>query len=103
MWVNAKIVNKDTMQVDVDFRGIHLAEEGYKLMYVIQKADYLYYVKNISESFEEILSKINKLEQQYGMTRVMREHIIKNPEGYSEFNVQRATEIEQLAEMLRKN
>jgi RNA binding exosome subunit len=42
------------------------------------------------------------LEQKYNMPRVIREGILGNPTMYSEFNVNRAKELEDIAEKIRK-
>lgn len=49
-------------------------------------------------TLEEIL--IQK-EQEYNMPRVIREGILGNPTAYSEFNVNRAKELEELAKTIR--
>lgn len=49
-------------------------------------------------SLEEQLSK---LEKEYNMPRVIREGILANPSMYSQFNVLRAKELEELAKKIR--
>ena len=49
-------------------------------------------------SLEEQLSK---LEKDYNMPRVIREGILGNPSMYSQFNVLRAKELEELAKKIR--
>ena len=47
--------------------------------------------------------KLKALEIEYNMPRVLREGILSNPSAYSEFNVIRAQELEDLAEQIRRN
>ena len=44
---------------------------------------------------------LKQLEQSYNMPRVIREGILGNQEAYSEFNVNRAIQLEEIAEQLR--
>lgn len=101
MMIAAKVIDVLSGEVIVEPKG---TPEGYAPLEVVEKEKGRYFlVAELSVRCKEVLNKhIVQLEKKYGMTRVMREHIIKNPDGYSEFNVQRAMEIEQLAEMLRK-
>lgn len=46
--------------------------------------------------------KLEQLETKYNMPRVIREIILANPDAYSEYNVLRARELEELAEDIRK-
>ena len=46
--------------------------------------------------------ELNNLEARYNMPRVIREGILANPSMYSEFNVGRAREVEELANKIRK-
>ena len=45
--------------------------------------------------------QLTKLEKDYNMPRVIREGILGNPSMYSEFNVLRAKELEELAKKIR--
>jgi len=49
-------------------------------------------------SLEEQLCK---LEKDYNMPRVIREGILGNPSAYSEFNINRAKELEDIAKKIR--
>lgn len=44
-----------------------------------------------------------RLEQEYNMPRVIREGILGNPSAYGEFNVNRARDLEELAEAIRES
>ena len=45
---------------------------------------------------------LDELEKKYNMPRVIREGILGNPSMYSEFNVNKARELEDLAKTLRE-
>ena len=68
-------------------------EEGYNGWYVSGHA--------AKEPEETTSQKLNRLESEYQLTRVIREIILSNPNNYSEFNVLRAKELEELAKELR--
>lgn len=69
-------------------------EQGYNGNWYIQG----YAPAKPEPTLEEIL--IQK-EQEYNMPRVIREGILGNPTAYSEFNVNRAKELEELAKTIR--
>jgi len=69
-------------------------EQGYNGNWYIQG----YAPAKPEPTLEEIL--IQK-EQEYNMPRVIREGILGNPIAYSEFNVNRAKELEELAKTIR--
>lgn len=69
-------------------------EQGYNGNWYIQG----YAPAKPEPTLEEIL--IQK-EQEYNMPRVIREGILGNPTVYSEFNVNRAKELEELAKTIR--
>lgn len=69
-------------------------EQGYNGNWYIQG----YAPAKPEPTLEEIL--IQK-EQEYNMPRVIREGILGNPTAYSEFNVNRAKELEELAKQIR--
>lgn len=69
-------------------------EQGYNGNWYIQG----YAPTKPEPTLEEIL--IQK-EQEYNMPRVIREGILGNPTAYSEFNVNRAKELEELAKTIR--
>lgn len=50
----------------------------------------------------DIQKKLRQLEAQYNMPRVLREIILANPDAYSQYNVLRAKELEELAETIRR-
>ena len=52
------------------------------------------------ESFD-LEKQLKDLEQKYNMPRVIREGILGNPSSYSEFNVNRAKDLEDLAKKVR--
>ena len=57
-------------------------------------------IKPIQPTLED---KLKALEIEYNMPRVLREGILSNPSAYSEFNVKRAQELEEIAEQIRRN
>lgn len=46
--------------------------------------------------------QVRRKEEEYHMDRVVREGILGNPDAYSEFNVARAKEIEEMVTQLRE-
>lgn len=56
----------------------------------------------IEPEIEKLKKQLNKLEQEYNMPRVIREGILNNPNAYSQFNVNRARVLEEIAERIRK-
>lgn len=56
----------------------------------------------IEPEIEKLKKQLNKLEQEYNMPRVIREGILNNPNAYSQFNVNRARALEEIAERIRK-
>ena len=50
----------------------------------------------------DLEKQLFELEQKYNMPRVIREGILGNPSAYSEFNVNRARDVEEIAEQVRK-
>lgn len=95
---------KDVLTKEVEINPVGLPA-GYTVMDVEKRKDGKYYETSTkSECYINFIKdEIKRLESAYGLTRVIRENILTNPEGYSEFNVWRATEIEQLSQLLRKN
>lgn len=65
------------------------------------KGEYYEAVENeaITPTLEE---QLIELEAKYNMPRVLREGILANPTAYSEFNVNRAKELEAIAEEIRR-
>ena len=101
----AKINNEETKSVDVAigtdinfYKSIGMTE-----MEVEQAYDGGWYLQGYAPekpapSLEETLID---LELKYNMPRVIREGILGNPHMYSEFNVLRAKELEELAKKIR--
>lgn len=101
----AKIINNVTKLCEV---GLGDAADYYKslgmtTMEVEQAYNGSWYLEGYAPikpepSLEEQLSK---LEKEYNMPRVIREGILANPSMYSQFNVLRAKELEELAKKIR--
>ena len=51
---------------------------------------------------KELEAQLIELELKYNMPRVIREGILANPSMYSEFNVNRARDLEAIAEKIRQ-
>ena len=51
---------------------------------------------------ETLQQRLLDLENKYNMPRVIREGILANPSMYSEFNVNKAKDLENIAEAIRK-
>lgn len=68
---------------------------------IVDKGSYLEAQKQDDHqpTIQEILEE---KERSYNMPRVIREGILGNPSAYSSFNVNKANELEQLAEEVRK-
>lgn len=69
--------------------------------HIENKGEYYEVVENIpyEPTTEE---KLISLEKKYNMPRVIREIILANPDAYSQFNVLRAKELEELAQEIRR-
>ena len=68
--------------------------------HIEDKGEYYEVVENMP--FEPTIEEqLIILEQKYNMPRVIREGILGNPEAYSEFNVNRARDLEDLAKKVR--
>ena len=69
--------------------------------YLDDKGEYYEVVENpeIKPTLEE---QLVALETKYNMPRVLREGILANPTSYSEFNVNKAKELEAIAEEIRR-
>ena len=101
----AQIVNEETKQVNV---GIGTDEEFYKSlgmtkMNVEQAWNGSWYIEGYvpPEPEESLQEKLTELEEKYNMPRVIREGILGNPNMYSEFNVKKAKELEEIAKSIR--
>ena len=102
----AKIVNEETKACDVGtgtnidfYRAL-----GFEEMDVEQAYNGQWYLKGYApeKPTPTLEEQVQELESKYNMPRVIREGILANPSAYSDFNVNRAKEIELLAEELRK-
>lgn len=67
----------------------------------LEKQEDLYVVASNKKVIPTLEEQVRSLEEKYNMPRVVREGILSNPTAYSEFNVTKAQEIEELAEQLR--
>lgn len=65
------------------------------------KGDYFEVVENIPH-IPTLKEQLIQLEIKYNMPRVIREGILGNPAAYSEFNVNRAKDLEDLAKKVRE-
>ena len=101
----AKIINNNTKEVQV---GLGSDIEFYKSLGMIemeveQAYDGNWYVKGYAPAKPEptLEEQLFILEKQYNMPRVIREGILLNPAMYSEFNVKKAKELEEIAKKIR--
>lgn len=101
----AKVVDDNTKECII---GTGTYIEFYKSMgmtelNVEESYDGRWFLKGKSPKQPEptLEEQLIKLETEYGMSRVIREGILNNPTIYSEFNVRRAKEIEELAIKIR--
>lgn len=98
----AKITDSIKNTVDV---GLGDNEEFYKSlgmteMDVEQAYDGCWYLSGYAPT-KPLDQELAELESKYGMPRVIREGILANPSMYSQFNVNRAKELEELAKKIR--
>lgn len=102
----AKINNEETKSVDVAigtdinfYKSIGMTE-----MEVEQAYNGQWYLQGYAPAKPEptLEEKLIELEQKYNMPRVIREGILGNPSMYSQFNVIRARELEDIAEKIRQ-
>ncbi len=102
----AKLVNENTKLVNV---GLGTDENfyksiGMKKMDVEQAYNGEWYLKGYCPSSPagyDLQFQLTKKEAKYGMSRLIREGILGNPTAYSQFNVNRAKELEELAKQIR--
>ena len=101
----AKIIDNNTGTVDVGLgtNDNYYKSKGFTLMEVEQAWNGQWYLSGYApvkpEETDE--QKLFRLENEYGMPRLIREGIIGSTGTYSEFNVARAQELETLAEKIR--
>lgn len=105
MKMYAKIVNQETKQCDVGlgtnieyYKSIGMTEQE-----VEQSYDGSWYLKGFAPVKPEpsVQEKVQKLEKEYKMNRWQRELILAQNSGASDYNKQKAQEIEDLAKELR--
>lgn len=65
------------------------------------KGDYFEVVEN-KQAMPTLKEQLIQLEIKYNMPRVIREGILGNPTMYSEFNINRAKDLEDLAKKVRE-
>ena len=105
----AKIVDEKfkTVQVGLDnsIDAINLYKSiGMEEMDVEQGYDGNWYIEGYAPAKPEptLQETLEALEEKYNMPRVIREGILGNPTMYSEFNVNRARELEDIADRIRQ-
>lgn len=99
----AKIINKDTKECSV---GVGTNTEYYKSIGmseidVEQSYDGVWYVEGFAPE-EPLEHKLVRLESEYQMNRWQRESILAENSPYSDFTKNRARELEEIAEQIRK-
>ena len=101
----AKVVNEETKlcEVGVGTNASFYASIGMTEMEVEQAYNGAWYVKGYAPSKPEptIEEQVAKLEAETGLTRVMREMVLAENSGASEYVKAKAQEIEDLAKQLR--
>ena len=105
MFKYAKISNAQTGTVDVGLgeNSAYYIAKGFAIMEVEQAYNGQWYLagKAPPKPEETDEQKLLRLENEYGMPRIIREGILGNTGAYSQFNVTRARELEALAEKIR--
>ena len=102
----AKIINNNSKECEV---GLGTDSKYYESLGMtlldVEKCDWKggWYLKGYAPSKPEpsLEEQLSKLEKEYNMPRVIREGILANPSMYSQFNVLRAKELEELAKKIR--
>ena len=69
--------------------------------HIEDKGEYYEVVEN-APYVPTVEERLIELEGKYNMPRVIREIILANPDAYSQYNVLRAKELEELAETIRR-
>lgn len=102
----AKIINEETKLCDV---GLGTNIPLYKSLGMIpldveEAYDGQWYLAGYAPVKPEptLQETLEALEKKYNMPRVIREGILSNPTMYSEFNVNKAKDLEDIAEAIRK-
>lgn len=103
----AKIVDQNlgtviaALGTDIEF----YKSQGFEELDVEQAYDGNWYLKDKAPKKPEaydLENELIKLEIKYNMPRVIREGILGNPTMYNEFNVNRARELEDIADRIRQ-
>ena len=102
----AKIINNNSKECEV---GLGTDSKYYESLGMtlldVEKCDWKggWYLKGYVPAKPEptLEEQLIDLEQKYNMPRVIREGILGNPTAYSEFNVNRARDLEDLAKKVR--
>lgn len=102
----AKIVNEETKQCDVGLgtNADFYESLGMTKMEVEQAYNGEWYLEGYApmKPAPTLEEQLVELEIKYNMPRVLREGILANPDVYSQFNVNRAKELEAIAEEIRR-
>ena len=94
-WDIGSIINKE----DYTLVAIKCNELGDRY---IANSNGVYIVTKSKSSEPTLQQQLISLEIKYNMPRVIREGILGNPAAYSEFNVNRAKDLEDLAKKVRE-
>lgn len=102
----AKIINKKTKEVSVcdESQISHFVKVGYAEKEVEKAWDGLWYIEGHApeKPAETLQEKLDRLEKEYQMNRWQREAILAENSDYSDFTKNRARELEDIAEQIRK-
>lgn len=101
-----KEIEKDTHRILDYFLGSDTSwavAHGYKKVDCEQAYNGDWYEKGYvpAKPVPTLEEQLSELETKYNMPRVIREGILGNPSAYSEFNVNRARDLEDLAKKIR--
>ena len=99
MFKYAKIINEETNEVSIALGSKHPSD--YVRRSVEQAYNGLWYIKGFAPE-ETLQEKLNRLEAEYQMNRWQREAILVEGSPYSDFTKNRARELEDIAEQIRK-
>lgn len=102
-----KQIDKNTNKILDYFLGTDIKwalDNGYREEDCEQSYNGEWYLKGYAPAKPEptLEEQLSELETKYNMPRVIREGILGNPAMYSEFNVNRAKELEAIAEKIRQ-